>query len=75
MGISAIPGYEFATAPWKESAGKPPPWPLAPDPRTEACTHDWDGSWGHPGERQHLCHYCQRWIWEHSIHTERNQQP
>lgn len=45
----------------------PPPWPLSPDPRTDDCTHHWDGTWGVVGERQRQCNHCKRWIWEHSI--------
>jgi hypothetical protein len=45
----------------------PPPWPLADDPRTAECTHDWNRYWGKKGERQRQCLHCDRWIWESQI--------
>lgn len=45
----------------------PPPWPLGPDPRTPDCQHRWDGYWGVKGERQRLCRYCGRYVWESQI--------
>lgn len=48
-------------------APPPSPWPLAPDPRTDACRHDWTRQWGQPGERQRRCNHCRRYIWEREI--------
>lgn len=42
----------------------PPPWPVK-DSRTESCPHLWDEVWGVKGERQRLCVFCQRYVWEH----------
>lgn len=64
---SSLDGFDYMTLPLTADV-EAPPGSLAKDPRSvTACRHAWDGTWGVPGERQHHCTTCQRWIWEHSI--------